>query len=78
MASTVTISQFNRAPLGCGLTGHSHCRCATDKSTGTVCCFMSTWSKISEHLFEFMAQKKNQCSSESISRNVFVMTDQCM
>ncbi len=36
MASTVTRSQFNRAPLGCGGTGNSHHGCAADKSAGTA------------------------------------------
>ncbi len=36
MASTVTKSQSNRAPLGCGGTGDSHHGCAADKSAATV------------------------------------------
>ncbi len=36
MASTVTRSQSNRAPLGCGGTGDSHNGCAADKSAATV------------------------------------------
>ncbi len=36
MASTVTRSQSNRAPLGCGGTGDSHHGCAADKSAETV------------------------------------------
>ncbi len=36
MASTVTRSQSNRAPLGCGGTGDSHHGCAADKSAATV------------------------------------------
>ncbi len=39
MASTVTRSQSNRAPLGCGGTGDSHHGCAADKSTETVWCY---------------------------------------
>ncbi len=36
MASTVTRSQSNRAPLGCGGTGDSHRGCAAEKSAATV------------------------------------------
>ncbi len=36
MASTVTRSQSNRAPLGCGRKGDSHHGCAADKSAATV------------------------------------------
>ncbi len=36
MASTVTRSQSNRAPLGCGGTGDLHHRCAADKSAATA------------------------------------------
>ncbi len=36
MASTVTRSQSNRAPLWCGGTGDSHHGCAADKSSGTA------------------------------------------
>ncbi len=36
MTSTVTRSQSNRAPLGCGGTGDSHHGCAADKSAATV------------------------------------------
>ncbi len=39
MASTVTRSQSNRAPLGCGGTGDSHHGCAADKSAATVWCY---------------------------------------
>ncbi len=39
MASTVTRSQSNRAPLGCGGTGDSHLGCAADKSAGTAWCY---------------------------------------
>ncbi len=39
MASTVTRSQSNRAPLGCGETGDSHHGCAADKSAATVWCY---------------------------------------
>ncbi len=38
MASTVTRSQSNRAPLGCG-TGDSHHGCAADKSAATAWCY---------------------------------------
>ncbi len=36
MASTVTRSQSNRAPLGCGGTGDSHHECEADKSAATA------------------------------------------
>ncbi len=36
MASTFTISQSNRAPLGCGGMGDLHHGCAADKSAATV------------------------------------------
>ncbi len=36
MASTVTRSQSNRAPLGCGGTGDWHHGCAADKSAATA------------------------------------------
>ncbi len=39
MTSTVTRSQSNRAPLGCGGTGDSHHGCAADKSAATVWCY---------------------------------------
>ncbi len=39
MASTVTRSQSNRAPLGCGGTRDSHHGCAADKSAATAWCF---------------------------------------
>ncbi len=39
MSSTVTRSQSNRAPLGCGGTGDSHHGCAADKSAVTVWCY---------------------------------------
>ncbi len=39
MASTVTRSQSNRAPLGCGGTGDLHHGCAADKSAATAWCF---------------------------------------
>ncbi len=39
MASTVTRSQSNRAPLGCGGTRDSHHGCADDKSAETVWCY---------------------------------------
>ncbi len=38
MSSTVTRSQSNRAPLGCGGTRDSHHGCADDKSAATVWC----------------------------------------
>ncbi len=39
MASTVTRSQSNRAPLGCGETRDSHYGRAADKSAATVWCY---------------------------------------
>ncbi len=40
MVSTVTRSQSNRAPLGCGGTGYSRSiGCAADKSAATVWCY---------------------------------------
>ncbi len=39
MASTVTRSQSNRAPLGYGGTGDSHHGCAADKSAATAGCY---------------------------------------
>ncbi len=39
MASTVTRSQSNRAPLGCGGTRDSHHGCAADKSAEIVWCY---------------------------------------
>ncbi len=39
MASKVTRSQSNRAPLGCGGTGDSHHGCAANKSAATAWCY---------------------------------------
>ncbi len=39
VASTVTRSQFNRAPLGCGGMGDSLHGCAANKSAATVWCY---------------------------------------
>ncbi len=39
ITSTVTRSQSNRAPLGCGGTRDSHHGCADDKSAATVWCY---------------------------------------
>ncbi len=39
MGSTVTRSQSNRAPLGCGGMGYSHHGCAADKSAATAWCY---------------------------------------
>ncbi len=38
-ASTVTRSQSNRAPLGCGGMRYSHHGCAADKSAATAWCY---------------------------------------
>ncbi len=51
MSSTVTRSQSNRAPLGCGGTGDSHHGCADDKSAVTVWCYHINMTKISEECF---------------------------
>ncbi len=48
MTSTVTRSQSNRAPLGCGGTGDSHHGGAADKSAATVWWYHINMTKISE------------------------------
>ncbi len=53
MASTVTRSQSNRAPLGCGGTGDLHNGCAADKSAPAI---MSIWTKISEECFQHLVE----------------------
>ncbi len=45
MASTVTRSQSNRAPLGCDGTGDSHHGCAADKSAALRDAIMSIGPK---------------------------------
>ncbi len=60
MASTVTRSQSNRAPLGCGGTGDSHHGCAADKSAATACAIMSIWTKISEECFQHLVESMPQ------------------
>ncbi len=61
MASTVTRSQSNRAPLGCGGTGDSHHGCAAENLQQLCDAIMSIWTKISEeclqHLVESMPRR---------------------
>ncbi len=61
MASTVTRSQSNRAPLGCGGTGDSHHGCAADKSAATVmlsCQYgPKSMRKCFQHLVESMPRR---------------------
>ncbi len=59
MASTVTSSQSNRAPLGCGGMGDSHHGCAADKSAATDA-VMSIWTKISEECFQHLVESMPQ------------------
>ncbi len=51
IASTVTRSQSNRAPLGCGGTGDSHHGCADDKSAATVWCYHVNMDQNLEGMF---------------------------
>ncbi len=55
MASTVTRSQSNRAPLGCGGTRDSHHGCADDKSAAGDA-IMTIWTKISEECFQHLVE----------------------
>ncbi len=61
MASTVTRSQSNRAPLGCGGTRDSHHGRADDKSAATAWCYHDNMTNISEeclqHLVESMTRR---------------------
>ncbi len=61
MASTVTRSQSNRAPLGCGGTGDSHNDVQPTNLQQLLDAIMLIWTKISEecfqHLFESMPQR---------------------
>ncbi len=56
MASTVTRSQSNRAPVGCGGTGDSHQGSADDKSAATAWCNHVNMDKISEECFQHLVQ----------------------
>ncbi len=56
MTSTVTRSQSNRAPLGCGGTRDSHRGCAADKSAATVWCYHDNMTKISEQCFQHLVE----------------------
>ncbi len=56
MASTVTRSQSNRAPLGCGGTRDSHHGCADDKSAATVWCYHDNMTNISEECFQHLVE----------------------
>ncbi len=56
MSSTVTRSQSNRAPLGCGGTRDSHHGCADDKSAATAWCYHVNMEECFQHLVESMPQ----------------------
>ncbi len=56
MASTVTRSQSNRAPLGCDGTGDSHHGCTADKSAATAWCYHVNMDKISEACFQHLVE----------------------
>ncbi len=61
MTSTVTRSQSNRAPLGCGGTRDSHHGCADDKSAATVWRYhdnmdQNLWGMF-QHLVESMPRR---------------------
>ncbi len=61
MASTVTRSQSNRAPLGCGGTGDSYHGCAADKCVHQLRdAIMSIWTKISEEYFQHLVESMPQ------------------
>ncbi len=55
MASTVTRSQSNRAPLGCGGMGDSHHGWAAEKYAATVWSY-HIWTKISEECFQHLVE----------------------
>ncbi len=58
MTSTVTRSQSNRAPLGCGGTRDSHHGCADDKSAATVWCYHDNMDQnCFQHLVESMPRR---------------------
>ncbi len=65
MASTVTRSQSNRAPLGCGGTGDSHHGCAADKSAATAWCYhvnmdQNLWGNVSNTLLNLCHEELRQ------------------
>ncbi len=58
MTSTVTRSQSNRAPLGCGGTRDSHHGCVDDKSAATVWCYHDNMDQnCFQHLVESMPRR---------------------
>lgn len=63
-ASTVTRSQFNPEPLGCGGTGDFHHEYWPDVSAAAAwCCYhanMSTWTKVSEERFHTMLKDRQR------------------
>ncbi len=65
MASTVTRSQSNRAPLGCGVTGDSHHGCAADKSAAPAWCYhvnmdQNLWGNVSNTLLNLCHEELRQ------------------
>ncbi len=60
MTSTVTRSQSNRAPLGCGGTRDSHHGCADDKSAATVWCYHDNMDQISEECFQHLVESMHE------------------
>ncbi len=62
MASTITRSQSNRAPLGCGGTGDLHHVYVADKSAATAWCYhvnmdQNLWEMFPKELRQFWRQK---------------------
>ncbi len=62
MASTITRSQSNRVPLGCGGTGDLHHGCVADKSAATAWCYhvnmdQNLWGMFPKELRQFWRQK---------------------
>ncbi len=67
MASTVTRSQSNRAPLGSGGTGDLHHGCAADKSAATAWCYHVNMDQNIWRMFPtpcWIYATKNEDSSE--------------
>ncbi len=62
MASTVTKSQSNRAPLGCGGTGDLHHGCVADKSTATVWCYHVN---MDQHLWGMFSTPCSICATKN-------------
>ncbi len=60
MTSTVTKSQSNRAPLGCGGTGDLHHGCESDNLQQLCYTIMSIWTKISEECFQNLVESMPQ------------------